>query len=118
MPQWVANQSEFTLDCVTGGLPSATILWELNGLVLNLSSVGVNLHENGSLTITEASAETVGLFACVAENGVGISQSLVQVDILATEEIMEGVLYVISLRHLFLRRKSSVVKFQVHITLG
>lgn len=88
---WVANQSEFTLDCEAGGLPPPTISWTLNGVALNLSSASVELQENGSLTIT-ASEETVGIFTCVADNGMGVSQSIVQVDILLTADITAGVL--------------------------
>jgi len=41
---------------------------------------------NDSLMVLMASEETVGFFTCVADNGIGTSQSTVQVDLLIEEE--------------------------------
>lgn len=75
---------------MAAGMPTPNISWQLNGAAINLSSAGVVLHENGSLTISEANLDHIGFFTCVADNGVGIVQSTVQVDILVLVENITG----------------------------
>ena len=88
----MANQSQFTLDCEAAGWPPPDISWLLNGEA-NISEIfDVEVHENGSLTVTEARLDNVGLFTCVASSQAGISQSSAQVDILMEREnITSGV---------------------------
>ena len=84
-PLWVANESEFTLNCIAIGSPAPTISWELNKLPINMSAIGAVQHPNGSLTIPQANPSTVGFFTCVADNGVNVGESTAQVDILFPE---------------------------------
>ena len=78
---YLSNGSSGTLDCVASGQPMPNISWLLDSETLDINSAGVELHGNGSLTITEASLDTVGLFTCVADNGFGLSEFTVLVDV-------------------------------------
>ena len=81
LPTFLINGSSATLDCVADGLPAPNISWKLDGKDLDFSFLNVELHENGSLTITEASLDTDGFFTCVADNGFGINEITVLVEV-------------------------------------
>jgi len=81
LPQWVSNGNLFTLNCIASGNPPPTILWLLNIEPINMKA-GDFVQLNDSLMVLMASEETVSFFTCVADNGVGTSQSTVQVDLL------------------------------------
>ena len=86
LPQWVRNGSMLTLDCVATGNPLPNITWLLNMEPVNLTTDIYQQLPNGTLVVTLAREDTVGLFTCVADNDLGVSQATVEVDVVPAEE--------------------------------
>ena len=73
------NGSSISLDCVVTGEPTPAISWLKDFLPLNDSDI--EIAENGTLSIMEADFEDAGFYTCIADNGLGINQVSVAVDV-------------------------------------
>ena len=80
-PVTVVNGSLITLDCLVRGEPAPSIIWLKDFTPVNLTS-GIMVEGNGTLVITDASLEDAGFYTCVADNGLGINQVSVPVEVI------------------------------------
>ena len=63
------------------GSPAPNITWRLDGQDVNLVFPGIELHENGSLTISNADSSSTGFYTCVASNELAVSEVTVFVGV-------------------------------------
>ena len=81
-PQAVVNGSSISLDCLVRGQPLPSIVWLKDFMPLNITSdSGVEIFDNGTLFITDADLEDSGFYTCIADNGLGINQVSVNVEV-------------------------------------
>lgn len=80
-PAWVTNGSSVSLDCEAGGFPPPTISWLKDFTPLNLTDSAAVVLMNGTLFISMANQEDTGFYTCQANNGVGVNQVSVGVDV-------------------------------------
>ena len=79
-PQFIkqpANQTAYlmaTLDCSAAGSPQPTISWYKDNLAVQLST-RVS-QDGGNLVITSLQTSDAGAYYCVAQNSLGLVQSL------------------------------------------
>lgn len=90
IPAWLTVGSQLQLDCQADGSPSPNITWLLDFEPINASlvdctnaSMTLNLAicSNGSLVIREVDFDDTGFYTCVADNGIGVNQVSVAVDV-------------------------------------
>ena len=90
-PQNVVNGSLIVLDCLARGEPPPAISWLKDFLPLNISSdLRFQLEENGTLFIMESEIEDSGFYTCVANNGLGVNQVSVTVQVIALDLDVEN----------------------------
>lgn len=82
-PMTVVNGSDIQLECLVGGEPPPMITWLKDFTVLNTTSEpGIQIEENGTLIIMDAIFEDSGFYTCAADNGFGINQVSVSVEVI------------------------------------
>jgi len=74
-----------TLNCVADGNPAPNITWRLDGQEINLGFPDIELHENGSLTISNVDSNSTGFYTCVASSDIAVSEVTVFVGVEFTE---------------------------------
>ncbi|XP_072945726.1 hemicentin-1-like [Epargyreus clarus] len=74
--------SNLTLSCDAVGFPIPVIMWEFQGELLKENSSTIQFNQVGNLFIQNASLEHAGVYACVAENSVGVDKkyTLLRID--------------------------------------
>ena len=88
------NGSLISLDCLARGEPEPTISWLKDFTAINLTfSDNIVLEANGTLVIMEADFEDTGFYTCVADNGLGINQVSVSVEVIPEIPINKTGLY-------------------------
>jgi hypothetical protein len=88
------NGSLISLDCLARGEPDPTIFWLKDFTAINLTfSDNIMLEANGTLVIKDADFEDTGFYTCVADNGLGVNQVSVTVDIIPDITINKTGLY-------------------------
>ena len=93
-PVMAVNGSLIFLDCLAGGEPEPTISWLKDFTAINLTfSDNIVLEANGTLVIMEAEFEDTGFYTCVADNGLGINQVSVPVEVIPEITINKTGLY-------------------------
>ena len=88
-PTWLEVGSRLQLDCHAIGSPTPNITWLLNFKPINATSANcsstvtldVVICFNGSLIIEGVNLNHTGLYTCVADNGGGVNQVSVFVDV-------------------------------------
>ena len=80
-PAWIINGSSVTLECEAGGSPPPRISWLKDFTPLNLTDSTAIVLSNGSLFIPDAQEVDIGFYTCQADNGVGVNQVSVSVDV-------------------------------------
>lgn len=78
-PVWVINGSDIIIDCQAGGSPPPMIDWLKD--FMNLTDATTVVLPNGSLFIPDAQEEDTGFYTCRADNGIGVNQVSIGVDI-------------------------------------
>ena len=77
------NGSLILLDCQAIEEPALTISWLKDFIPINFnSSDNVMLEPDGTLVIVDADFEDAGFYTCVADNGLGINQVSVPVEVI------------------------------------
>ena len=71
-------RQRFQLTCPSEGQPSPTIQWTPPD---GLSPGSFRVESSGELTIFSASAQSVGVYMCVASNSVGSASGQVEVNV-------------------------------------
>ena len=75
-----------TLDCLVRGKPAPLITWLKDFEPLNITAdPRIELERNGTLVITDADVEDSGFYTCVADNGLGINQVSVTVEVVSDD---------------------------------
>ena len=77
----VFNGSLIKLDCLVRGEPAPTVTWLKDFEPLNLTS-SFTIEPNGTLFIFDALLEDAGFYTCMADNGLGINQVSVNVEVI------------------------------------
>ena len=81
-PQAVVNGSSISLDCLVRGQPMPVVVWLKDFQPLNITSdSGIDVADNGTLSIMDADFDDAGFYTCVADNGLGINQVSVNVEV-------------------------------------
>ncbi|XP_060056373.1 hemicentin-2 isoform X2 [Erinaceus europaeus] len=62
-----------SLPCVTSGVPTPTITWTKESNALTSGNPHYNVSKDGTLVITQTSAQDAGTYVCTATNAVGFS---------------------------------------------
>ena len=90
-PQTVVNGSLITLDCRAIGQPPPVVSWFKNFEALNLTAdSGIEVEENGTLFIRDADFDDSGFYTCMADNGLGINQVSVAVEVIPLLQITQN----------------------------
>ena len=82
-PVRTVNGSLITLDCLVRGDPAPTVSWLKDFMAVNLTSGNITIEPNGTLVIMQAGFEDAGFYTCVADNGLGINQVSVPVEVIS-----------------------------------
>ena len=81
-PQAVVNGSSISLDCLVRGEPTPAIRWLKDFVPLNITSDSrIEISDDGTLFISDAGLDDTGFYTCVADNGLGINQVSVNVEV-------------------------------------
>lgn len=81
-PQAVVNGSSISLDCLVRGEPMPVVRWLKDFMSLNITSdSGIKVFDNGTLFIADAGLDDAGFYTCIADNGLGINQVSVNVEV-------------------------------------
>ena len=82
VPQDVVNGSSISLDCLVRGEPTPTVSWLKDFMPLNImSNSSIEIFDNGTLFVSDADLDDAGFYTCIADNGLGINQVSVNVDV-------------------------------------
>ena len=77
----VIIRDPITLHCPATGIPEPRILWKKDGEVIPPSNVRYFVTSAGSLRISSAIREDVGLYTCEAENVAGTAYKDIQLTV-------------------------------------